>query len=213
MTKLLLPADVTDVLLGVLRRRHSEHLALTEREREVPPGTFPPLQTIDHLAGEGFRLKTDTPPSVLVGNFGSANPPERDRSGAYKVEWTVAVEVTAVGAGRADTLLARDVYALTVVECLLDRVPRAGEPIDALRLEDMDLIPSVDEESQQTVAQARLLFVVTTRQALGRGLLPLDNTPIEPGQPGGPPVDTYTPPEPYPPVQHATTTTIKDPLT
>jgi hypothetical protein len=209
--RLVIPHDVAVQVLDVLERRHPEHLAELERDLGWAPKTIPMLQTVEHLANEGFRLKEDRAPAVLVGMFGAADPPERGKDG-YSVAWTMAVEVTVEGTGRADVLMARDFYMATVAECILDRVPRAGAPIDGMALEDVDLVPVAREQDQRLRAQARMLFTVTVRGALGRGVLPPDNSTTPPGTPGGPPSHPYTPPEDWPHVTEAHTTTIREPL-
>jgi hypothetical protein len=209
---LVMPMDAVEVVLDVLRRRLPEHFAAFEVERGLEPGTIPMPTTIDHLAGNGFRLKEDTAPSVLVGIVGNADPPERTKDGSWDLTWAMGVEVTVEGRDRTDTLIRRDWYGMLVAECILDRVPRAGEPIDALALEDVDLVPYLDETTQRVTGQARFLFSVKLRQSLGRRLLPPDNASTTPGTPGGPPAAPYTPPQPWPAATDVSTTVTREPI-
>lgn len=207
---LITPDLVTDACLTVLRGRHNEHLAAFERQRGLEPQTIEPLATVDLLAGEGFRLRDDTPPAALLGVFGTSERPKPGKNG-LTFPWTLAVEITVLGQDRADTLKRRDWYVMTVAECLLARVPRHAEPIDSLTLADIELVNG-EESSQRTVGEARLIFDVVVRDALVPQAWPVDDSELEPGSPGGPPADTYTPPVPLPAVQRATTTTTKEHL-
>ncbi len=162
---MIAPFEVTEACIATLQAHQGERFADFERAHGLLPGTLTPLGT-DHLAGEGFRLRKDKPPIALVGTFGTAETPARNKNAALDFNWTLAVEVTVVGVDRGDTIRKRDWYGMLTAEILLVHLPRAANPIDALELMDLDLTPAVDPDSQQTVGQARLIFDVTVRNGL-----------------------------------------------
>lgn len=211
--RLVTPDLVEDQCIEVLWRRHPEHLAALERDRELAPETIERLKTVDILVGEGFRLREDKPPAVLLGLFGFADRPTPDAERRLTMRWTLALEVTVVGTNRRDTVKRRGWYTMTVVECLLARLPRDVEIVDTLELADIDFVNAVDRADKQarTLGQARVLFDVTTREGLQLHALPPDNSPLPPGSPGGPPEEPYTPPVLYPPIANATTQTEREP--
>lgn len=208
---LVTPDVIGQACIDVLKRRHVEHLAKLERQVGLAARTIEPLKTIDWLAGEGFRLKDDTPPAVLLGVFGVSEQPERQKDGTLMFLWTLAAEVTVLGINRADTLKRRDWYTMTVAECLMLRVPRHAEPIDSLVLLDVELANG-EADDQRTVGESRLMFDVRVRQTMDLTALPPDDTSLPPGSPGGPPLDPYAPPVDWPGVRSVTTTTARDPL-
>jgi hypothetical protein len=198
---LVTPDVIEDACISLLQRRHPEHLAALERQRDLPPQTIERLATIDVLAAQGFRERQDTPPACLVGVFGPAGAPEENKNRKLDITWDLAMQIVVIGTDRRDTLRRRGWYAMTIVECVMSRLPRDCDPISRLQLMDIDLINGAAEASQRTVGEARLLFEVNTRNAIDLEALPLDSSLVPAGTPGGPPGPTpYDPPQPWPPV-------------
>lgn len=194
---LVTPDVIEDACIDVLDRRHPEHLAKLERERGLAPETIERLATVGLLIAEGVRLREDKPPAALLGLFGTDNVPERDKHGQLTFVWVLAVQIVAVGTGRRDVIKRRSWYAMTVAECLLQRLPRHADPVDTLELIDVDFTNGrTTEERPRTVGEAQLLFRVRARASLGLNDLPPDDTALAPGSPGGPPAAPYTPPVP-----------------
>jgi hypothetical protein len=200
---LITPDMIEEACISLLKRRHPEHLALLEREIGLSPQTIERLATIDLLAGEGFRLRSDKPPAVLLGVFGTAQAPEPTKNWTLDLVWTLALQIVVVGIDRADVIKRRGWYALTIAQCLY-RLPRASDPVDALRLTDIDFTNGAEERTQRTVGEAQLLFDVTVRDAIPLDMLPLDDTDWEPGSPGGPPDGDYGTLVPWPDVETVT---------
>lgn len=200
--------------IDVVTRRHVEHLAKLERERNLAPRTIEPLKTVDVLAFEGARLKTDKLPCALIGVFGLTDLPRRKANDKLDMPWIMAVEVTVAGKDRADTVKRRDWYAMTVVECLEARLPRAENPVGRLVLRDIDLTAGDDPfERVQTLAQAQILFDVDVADSVDLAALPRDDSPLAPGGAGGRAPDPYADPEPSfpaPPNTVTTTTVVTD---
>lgn len=212
--RLITPDLITATCIDVLGRRHPEHLAALERDRGLPARKIERLATVDELTGEGNRQRGDQLPAVLIGTFGTANTPTVTSRRKVTFEWAIAAEVWVFGTNRADTLRRRDWYALTVAECLLQRLPRHAEPVDALELLDIDFAAGAGKVGgrEGSLAHAQLLFSVLTRDAIDLDGLPTDDSTLPPGSPGGPPGDTYTPPVPWPQVADAHTQIDKEPL-
>lgn len=192
---------VIDLALDTLRQRSKEHLAALERARSLPARTIEPFETIDYLAGEGFRLRTDRAPAVLLGIFGTFSEPELRKDG-WAFEWALSAEVSVEGQSREDTMRRAYWYGMTVAQCLIRDMPRAADPIDRLRFTDLDFVNGEGETQQTTLAQAQLTFSVLVHQTLSTTR-----------PPGGPLADPYDPPASWPRVQSAQTTVIKEPLT
>lgn len=210
---LVTPDVIEDACIDVLDRRHPEHLAKLERERGLAPETIERLATVGLLIAEGVRLREDKPPAALLGLFGTDNAPERDKNDQLTFVWTMAVQIVALGTNRRDVIKRRGWYTMTVAECLLARLPRAAEPVDALRLIDVDFTNGrTTEQRARTVGEGQLLFSVRVRESMDQRVLPADDTPLEPGTPGGPPAEPYTPPEPWPPATDVHSDTDREPL-
>jgi hypothetical protein len=205
------PDVIETQALAVVRDHHTFALAAIERHAGLPARTVPSFQTVDLLAAHGFRLREDTPPACLLGVFGTAATPQRDKHLDLTVTWTLAVQVTAVGAGRDDVIKRRGWYATAACQALLWFLPRLADPVDALELTDMDFTNGMDEKQQRTVGEAQLLFSVRTRAALHTAA-PYDPA-REPGSTGGPPRDPYDPPAAWPAAQSVTATIDKEPVT
>lgn len=201
--RLVLPYDVEEEILRVLGARHVEHLAAEERRRGVASRTFQPFATAVRWSdAAGIRLSGDTVPALLLGIIGAPDLVRNEDNGVDGV-YQLGMQVTAMGQRRRDTIFRRDVYAWTVVECLLARVPRGrGNLINSIRLTDYE--PTSDPDTQRTLADARLVFEVGVANVLSiTGGLPPDD--IEwPPEGGGPPDDPYDPVEPRPTVTSAT---------
>lgn len=198
--ELVTPDEVVDHLIAVLTGppplgRLEEHFAKLERKRGLPPmtlgrvwrnGTAPPagvtgdrLFTVDYLAGDGFRERTDKPPIALIGLAGDlAEPAKRnaiprlpDRAPgmdgmALGMTWTVGVEVSVVGEGRADTIRRTAWFGYTVVECLLQHTETRGDPLTGFALLDGDLQSGAAAETASTLGQARFTFEAQVLNAL-----------------------------------------------
>lgn len=203
----LITPDVIDGLcISLLDRRHAEHLAKLERQLGMPAQTIERLATIDLLAGEGFRLRQDKPPAVLLACMGTSDAPERiGYHKALTLTWNLAMQIVVVGQDRADTLKRRSWYAMTVAECLIMRLPQKSTPVTRIDLADIDLVNGAEERTQRTVAEAQLIFDVRVADAMTLDDLPLDDTVFPAGTPGGPPASPYDPPVPLPEItQHPT---------
>lgn len=196
---LVTPDEIDELCIDLLTRRHAEHLAKLERQRGLNPQTIERLATIDLLAGNGFRLREDKPPGVLLACMGTSDAPER--RGVHKqitITWSLAMQIVTVGSGRADTLKRRSWYAMTIAECLLMRLPTKSGPVTRIDLSDIDLSNGAEERTQRTVAEAQLIFDVRVANAMDLTDLPLDDTRFPAGTPGGPPSTPYDPPVPLP---------------
>lgn len=180
--------------VDVLRRRHVEHLALYEKQRGFPAVSIPRVATVDVLAFEGARFKTDALPCILVGVFGTNAPPTRrpargpaspytlEASITLDFDWLLAMEVTVAGQDRTDTTQRRDWYTMTAIECLLARLPRHAEPVGALHVMDLDLTGGDDPYGRPlTLAQATVAFGVKVADTMGEQVLPPDDDPDGPG--------------------------------
>jgi hypothetical protein len=210
---LVTPDVIEDAAIDVLERLHIEHLAKFERDRGLAARTIEKLQTVDLLIGDGIRLREDKPPAALLGVFGTDRAPERDKNHRLTFIWTLAVQVTVVGTNRRDVIKRRSWYAMTVAECLLERLPRHADPIDTLELLDVDFTNGRTTDARpRTVGEAQILLSVRIRESMDLTDLPPSDTPLEPGTPGGPPAEPYTPPEPWPLASDVTSTVDKEPL-
>lgn len=203
--RLLTPDVVEDTLIDILRRRHIEHLAALERDRGLNPRTIEPLKTIDRLAGSGVRLREDKPPVLLLGLFGTSSV-TRSRSRntpasqpVLDMDWELHMQLVVVGVDRRDTIKRRGWYAMTIIECLLQRVPLDQDVIDQIVFTGQDFSNGIETgTSARTVGEAQLTFTVTTKAAVGFRYLPPDDTTLTPGTPGAAPAASYDDPVPWP---------------
>ena len=206
--------EVEDLVVAVIKRRHPEHLAKLERQREKDAQTFERYETVSHMASEaGTRLSGDTLPAGLVGVIGSAGAPIRTEYETLNVPMQLGMQVSVLGQRRRDTLRRRDVMFWTTVECVLERVPRSG-PISSIALIDWE--PREESDQQRLLAEMRAVFEVTVADMLTvAGGLPADDSPWPPGGPLGPPPDgqPYTPPAEAPEVTQVGFTIEKEPIT
>lgn len=201
----LFSADIgREIIITVLRARHQEHLAKLERQWDLTERTLEPLKTIDHLAGNGF-LAEDTPPAVLVGMSGTTNAtlaPSRDRTAnqplAYNLTWDLRLALLVVGNSRKDALKRLDWYAMTLVECVLQRVPLDQQIIDSIAFIGIQPQNAAGEARARTTAETEIQFSLSTMQAVSTVGLPRDNTTLTPGTPGGAPAAPYDTPVPWP---------------
>jgi hypothetical protein len=209
MSALLTPDLIWQPAVDIVRRRHVEHLAKLEAERGLPARTIERVKTVDVLAFEGARFKTDVLPCILIGVFGLNEAPTRRPSGQHELDWLMAMEVTVAGTDRADTTKRRDWYTMTAVECVLSRVPRHVDPIGALYLMDIDLSAGDDPYGRaHTLAQSQVLFGVKVADSVDLHAALPDDDPLNPGGAGGVAPDPYDVEPPWPvPVQSATETT------
>lgn len=195
-SKLVLPYDVEGVILDVLQRRHKEHLAKLERQRQVKPRTFEPYVTMVRMSdAQALRLSGDTVPALLLGIIGAPNW-VRNENDAIDAVFQLGMQITVMGQKRRDTLFRRDAMAWTTVECMYQRLPRGSNgTINSVRLADYE--PLADGDNQRTVGDARLVFEVGVRDVLSitQGL-PADDRTWE--GPGGAPADPYDAVEPWP---------------
>lgn len=210
MTRLVIPHDVEGLIVDLLQRRHPEHLAEQERARGMSARTYETFATIARMSdAQGLRLSGDTVPACLLGVIGapSFRRNERDEIDAVM---QLGMQITVMGKRRADTLLRRDVMAFTVIECLYQRLPRTGLVSD---VELVDYEPLASADTQRTLGDARLVWELGVPAALAIvGGLPVDDTPLAPGSPGGPPAGPYEPPEAAPVAGVPTFTVDRQPL-
>lgn len=207
---MILPVDITNVFVAVLRRRHQEHLAALERERGLKVGTFK-RPTFEVMARPGGRTRDQKGPIVLVGVIVPLNQ-QTEADGSVTVTWQVLIEVHAEGRARdrADLVLRRDAIAWTVAECVLQRIPRSGQPIDAIDFVDAAHGDAPSDVAGEVTASAVLDFDVTIRDAFSVNGLPVDDTPLPPGSPGGPPATPDSPAVPWPQIGSISDEIIKD---
>lgn len=180
-------------MIETLQAHHVEHLAKLERLRGVKPRTLEKLKTVRQMAdAEGLRVGGDTLPAVLVGVIGGTDF-TRNEHDAFDGKLQLGLQVTVFGTKRRDVLLRRDWTAWTVIECLIQRLPR-GDVVKTARL--LDYEPEAEGDTQRTLGDARIVMEVEVVDmvALTGGL----GSPWPPGSPGGPPPDPYTPPEDLP---------------
>lgn len=193
MSRLVLPYDVEQVFVDTIDRRHLEHLAKCERERDVQPRTFQPYATVVRMSdASAVRLSGDTVPACLLGVIGVPSM-SRNEDNGFDVTYQVGMQVTVMGNKRRDTLLRRDVMAWTTVECLMQRTPRGGDALlHSIRLTDYE--PLAESDTQRTLGDARLVFEVMVRDVMDLGgYLPAEGRglPVPPQEPydvPGPPV-------------------------
>lgn len=206
--RLIVPADVEDLVIDVVRARHTEHLAALERSRGLAPETLERLRTVGHLSAAGARNVGDQEPSVLVGSIGLDGEPRRNADDGLDVTLSVAAEIAVIGTSRRDVIRRRDLTTWSVVECILQRLPRTGTPVTAVRLRDVETLEETD--GNRIRGSARILLAVDVEDAVSLRGLPAHGDPNwPPGTPGGPPPDG----EPYadpldPPVATDVTFTI-----
>lgn len=209
---MILPIDVTNEFLRVLQSRHQEHTDQLARQRGKKAGTYERID-FDVLAEPGKRLRTQKPPIALVGVVVPLDQTvEEDDS--VTVIWQVLIEVhvAAQANNRPDLILRRDVYAWTIAECILQRVPRGRDSfIQKIEFADIATGDNADGAAD-AIAVAVLDFDVTIRDAFSVSGLPPDDSPLPPGSPGGPPIDSTAPAKPWPHVASITDTTTREAL-
>lgn len=208
---LFTPDLLTEQVIDLVRRLHPEHLAALERDRGLDAETVERFRTVDVLAGEGMNLHDDQRPCALIGTFGTVDRPNV-RARKLDIVWLLAAEITVTGVDRADSVKRRDWYTLTLVECVLCRLPRKDAPAHSIELADIDLIQGAVAKTQRSYAQARVTFDVVVKDALDLSAFTPDDTPLDPGSPGGPPEDPYTPPVPWPHVTSVTANADREPI-
>lgn len=192
---LILPHDVEDVIIDVLKRRHPEHLAKAERLRGKRAKTFEQFNTVTRMSdAQAIRLDGDTLPALLLGVIGAPSFVRNESEGVDAV-LQLGMQVTVMGQKRGDTLLRRDVLAWTAIECMYQRIPRRGV-IRSVELIDFEPLSEVGQE--RTIGDARMVWEVGVANMLSiTGYLPADDSDW-PAEGGGPPGDPYTPPEDLP---------------
>lgn len=209
-SRLVTPDEIEDLAITVLKDHHAEHLAKLERARGKPPETYERLVTVSHMAAEGLRISSDTLPAALVGVLGDSGESVRNERDALDVPLQLGIQVSVLGQSRRDTLRRRDATAWTVIECLLQRLPRA-DTVATIRLTDWESLAEAD--TQRILGDYRIVFEVTVADMVAIvGGLPPTNTPWPPGTPGGPPAAPYDPPEPLPQASSVTYSLSKEPI-
>lgn len=199
-SRLVVPYDVEGEIVDVIKRRHPEHLAKAERSRGVAPRTFQTLATVVRMSdAQAIRLDGDTLPAVLLGVIGVPDFIRNEDEGIDAV-FQLGMQVTVLGQRRRDVILRRDITAWTVIECLLERVPRGRAGlINSIRMTDYE--PLADTDQQRTVGDVRMVWEVGVANVLSiTGYLPADDSPWPP-EAGGAPDEPYTPPQPLPEAQ------------
>lgn len=193
-TPLLLPYDLEGVLVDVLKRRHTEHLAKLERLRALRPKTFEGFNTVVRMSdAQSLRLTGDTLPALLLGVIGAPQFIRNEDDGVDAV-YQLGMQVTVMGKNRVDVLLRRDALAWTAIECMYQRVPRRGV-VRSVQL--MDYEPLSDATSQRTVGDARMVWEVSAANVLKVVGVPADDS-AWPVEAGGAPEDPYQAPEDLP---------------
>lgn len=194
---LIVPFDVDDIVVDVLKRRHPEHLAKAERQRGLAPRTYERLATIAHMSdAQALRLSGDTVPAVLLGTIGAPSFVRNEENGIDAV-LQLGMQVTVMGQRRRDTIKRRDITAWTVVECMYQRLPRGSNGlINSVQLTDYE--PLAETDTQRTLGDARMIWELGVTNVLSiTGGLPADDSEW-PADAGGAPDDPYTPPGPLP---------------
>jgi hypothetical protein len=210
--RIVTPDQIEDLAVTVLRDRHDEHLAKLERLRGLRPRTLLRLKNVALFSDPvGQRSPSEKVlPAVLLGTVGVGKL-EQDEDDALNATLTMGLEVSVIGRNRRDTLRRRDWTAFTVIECLLQRLPR-NELVHAVELTDYE--PLVDADRTRYLAQARIVLEIEVVQMLSRRGLPATDTQWPDGEPGGAPPDgePYTPPLDPPTARTFTPTIDREPL-
>jgi hypothetical protein len=195
--RLVLPHDLEGVFVDVIKRRHPEHLAKLERVRGVDARTYKHYATVVRMADSAAdRLSGDDVPACLLGVIGAPAFVRNENDGVDAV-FQMGMQVTVMGSRRVDTLLRRDAYAWTTIECVYQRVPRGSNGlVDSVELVDYE--PLAESDTQRTLGDARMVWEVGVRDVLTiTGGLPADDNPWPPDA-GGAPEDPYDPVPPGP---------------
>lgn len=169
--ELITPAEIEDVVIDVLRRRHGEHLAAQERRHGLQADTLERLN-VSHLMAQDERTAEVPLPSALVGWAGTASEPTRNEDQALDVTHLFALEVTVGGNRRRDTLRKRDWLGWVAIETILQRTPRSGF-IDTVRLRDVE--PVEYERGGGLIGVTRALFEVWIPSAVSLNGLAADD--------------------------------------
>lgn len=197
--RLVTPDQPELACIDVLGDRHSEHLAALERQLGLEPETIERLATVGLLKNTE-SLEPTSLPAVRLAMTGLADEPERvtDRGRtSLSLPWRLEVDILAMGRDPVDAMQRVRWLAMTVAECLLQRLPRRSDPVERLDLDGCDL--ETISDSGHNLGHAELQFTVLLADALTvTGGLPADTGEHEPGTPGGPPATPYDPLEPWP---------------
>lgn len=216
-TALTLPYDVEGVFVDLIRDLHVEHMAKLERQRGVNAEVFQTYQTVVRMSdAQGIRLSGDTTPCLLLGIIGLPTF-ARNENDCLDAVYQLGMQVTVMGQRRRDTLLKRDAFAWTTIECVYQRLPRGARaailPVDpehdgrlatnqppavirSVALTDYE--PVADGDTQRTVGDVRLIWDVGVANALSiRGGWPVEGSDW-PSEAGGAPEAPYDPQAPWP---------------
>jgi hypothetical protein len=195
-SRLVIPDEIEDLVIGVLRDCHAEHLAKVERVRDKQAETFERFKTISHLSDTDLRVSGDSLPAVLLMVSGTADAPTQNEDGTLDAQLELVAQVTVLGQKKRDTLRRRDVMAWTTIECLLQRVPRGSDGLIS-EIALLDYEPVAEADTERILADARIVFQLGVASMVRVvGGLPTTATPWPAGGPGGaPPAGApYTPP-------------------
>lgn len=212
---LVTPDMVETAMLNVLAR-HPEHLAALERQLGLEPQTIERLNTIRVIDDGDQRVASDAMPWVGLGITGFADEPERtttsDGRVSLSIPWRVEVQVLAFGKDGPDAMQRIRWTAMTVAECLQQRLPRLSAPVEAMTWLGSDFF--TEGSAGSTLARAEMTFGVLVTDSLtviGQQLPPEGDIPA--GTPGGPPASPYAVPVPYPDAEEIDVTFTPKPLT
>lgn len=181
-----------------------EHLAALERELGLQPQTIERPATVDLLADDERHLARDELPAILLSVEELNEPPTRELDGrreTLKLTWRMEIEVLDQGASRADAKQRVRWLAMTVVECLYQRLQRRAQPLESL---DLDSLRFEIHGKSPALGRATINFVLVVPDSITlRGGLPVDADETPPaGEPGGPPATPYDEPAPWPAGPH-----------
>lgn len=198
--RLITPDQPEQACIDLLSELHPQHLAALERDQGLTPRTIERFATIDVLQDKE-TLPQHSLPAVRLALTEFADEPElitdRGRQ-TLAIDWRLEVDILALGRDPNDARQRVYWYALTVAECLLQRLPRRADPVSSLTWTACAM--EVVEGTGDSLARAELQFTLEVSDALTvRGGLPVHDGTLEPGSPGGPPDDDYDPPVPWPP--------------
>lgn len=210
-TRLVTPDQIEDLAVHVLETRHAEHLAKFERIRGLRRETLLRLKSVTHWADDAAEKKPSnvTLPAVLLGVV-DVPTWERDENDALNATVQLGVQVSVFGQNRRDTLRRRDWTTWTVIECLLQRLPRR-DLIHSVSVVASEPIESGDFKN--TLGDYRLVFDIEVVGMLAVvGGLPVDDTEWPAGGPNGPPARPYDPPAAAPVARRLTYSIDKEPL-
>lgn len=192
MSRLVTPDQVEQLCINLLDEVHPQHLRRLEQQLGLELDTIERLATKD-LLQDAETLPQTSLPAVRLALTGLADAPERVHDGprvTLIMPWRMDLDVVARGRDFSDAMLRVRWLALTIAECLIQRLPRSSEPVETIDLTGLEL-ETVDG-SDGTLARAECTYTIRVADAL----TVFGGDALGPHQPGdaepAPWPDTYT---------------------